>query len=99
MITSCLAFALNSQGKYDETEKMGRQGWRSMIPSQGANHLAALHCMHKLSTILEVQRWYQEAENMIRECLGLRTFSLGETHPQKLESVISLGSILNALDK
>jgi len=61
----------------------------------GMEHPNTLTSMNNLAAVLSDQGKYDEAEQMLRNVLGIRQKVLGMEHPDTLSSVIYLAGVLS----
>ena len=97
--TNNLALVLNSQGKYEEAEKMHRQTLAMEEKVLGAEHPSTLTSTNNLALVLNSQGKYEEAEKMHRQTLAMEEKVLGDEHPSTLTSMNNLAEVLGSQGK
>ncbi len=91
-----LADSLSGQGKYDEAEKLQREGLAVLKRVLGAEHPDTLTAAGNLAVILLRQGKCDEAEKMQQQGLAVLKGVLGAEHPDTLTAA---GNLAESLEK
>ncbi|RDL30230.1 uncharacterized protein BP5553_10508 [Venustampulla echinocandica] len=94
-----LAFLLECQGNYSETEPIYRETLELLKKVLGQEHPDTLTSMNNLACLLKQQGNYSEAELIYRQTLALRQKVLGQEHPDTLISMNNLALLEKVLSQ
>lgn len=87
-------------GKTAETEKLYRATYKEYIKKHGVNNKKTLIAMNNLGVLLmENLKQLDEAEQLLHQCMELRTSLLGDDHPDTIYSMSNLAVLYNKLNK
>ncbi|CUS08952.1 unnamed protein product, partial [Tuber aestivum] len=89
-----LAWVLQRQGKYDESETLNRRALKGHEKALGPDHPDTLKSLSNLAWVLQQQGKYDESGTMHRRVLEGRERLLGPDHPNTLGSLNNLAIML-----